>query len=62
MTKAINFNNQILANKAFDGIIEYATVSISFRNKLVLFYYKFVIGRYFNAWKDGHRSGVIKDE
>lgn len=62
MTKAINFNNQILINKAFDSIIEYATVSMSFRNKLVFFYYKYVIGRYFGAWRDGYRSGLIRDE
>lgn len=47
--------------KGIDGVVEYATVSGEFRKRLVVFYYKYIISKYWRTWVQTYREGKLKD-
>lgn len=42
--------------KGFDGIMEYAMTSTSFKQKIVMFYYRFYMNRFMRTLKSGYKA------
>jgi hypothetical protein len=45
-----HYETQLMTH-GFNGIIDYAMVSVDFKQKIMMFYYRLLIGKCFNAWK-----------
>lgn len=58
MFEAIQHNEKVLMEKGLDGIIQYAGTSIKFKQSIVMFYYRYLIHRYFVAWKLSHANNL----
>lgn len=59
--EAVRHHENNMLAKAFYGIMDYSMVSMSFRQKLVLFYYRHLTRKYFSSWNQAHQMGSLKE-
>lgn len=58
---AIKHYENTLCLKGFDGLMEYAMISESFKQKVVMFYYHFYMNKFLQTLKKGYRASTLRD-